>query len=120
MEQTSSAAGAKGRDWASEAGPRSGKNPGSEEEDASGLSYKVGVGGSKNGFKHGTRSFYSSTDFLVLGSNSLLSDPLKNSKRLPCLATNVPPCTSLPERQGSVPLPSPAASAQHSERAKGS
>lgn len=52
MQGTPTAAGAQGGDWAKEAGP--GKKPGSEEENASELSCKMGAGGCRNGFKHGT------------------------------------------------------------------
>lgn len=54
MEGTPIAAGAQGGDWAKEAGPGPGKKPRSGEEDASQLSCKMGAGGCRSGFKHGT------------------------------------------------------------------
>lgn len=54
MQGTPAAAGAQDGDWAKEAGPGPGKKPGSEEEDTSKLSCKMGAGSCRNGFKRGT------------------------------------------------------------------
>lgn len=54
LQGTPAAAGAQDGDWAKEAGPGPGKKPGSEEEDTSKLSCKMGAGSCRNGFKCGT------------------------------------------------------------------
>lgn len=114
VEWTPRAAGAQGGSWA-EARPRPGKKPGSEEEDASELSCKWGLGILGMASNVAPEAFRSFTDFLVSGLNSFLSDPLRNPKRLPCPATCLPPCTPARE-SGLSPLPSPAAADQHMER----
>lgn len=97
VEWTPHAAGAQGQSWA-EARPRPGKKPGSEEEDATELSCKSGLGTLGMASNVAPEAFRSFTDFLVSGLNSFLSDPLRNPKRLPCPATGLHPVL-LPESQ---------------------